>query len=401
MKAWRPIMLLAHRWFGIIAAVWLFVAGLTGAIMVFTDEIDQTLNADLFAASPGPSQSTDALVGAILATHPGHYVSSIDLPNAEGEVAIAYYRHAGPAAAGHNHGASTQVLVDPPTAVVLGERQRGSIDFSRRGLMDFVTKLHYTLQLGDVAKWLFGLVAFTWMLDHLVSAALSFPTAAKFKQSFQIRRGVGGPKRVFDLHRAVGLWLFPITFALAVSSVYLNLNWGTDFRVLVGTFSPLSSTYDARQPAVTNPDYRPPVGFQRAIEAATSKTGAVVDGVSFNPDKGLYRVRLFDERDVDPSVGRRYVYVDVNTGAIRADEHQLSGTSGDVVLGWQFPLHSGKAFGWTGRLVIFFTGLAICMFVVTGLLLWVRRAEARKAIEKKRSSGVQEPMPVAALSATE
>jgi uncharacterized iron-regulated membrane protein len=399
MKTLRPFLLLAHRWFGIIAAVWLFVAGLTGAIMVFTDEIDYALNADLFTASPGPSQSTDALVGAVLAMHPGHYVSSIDLPDAEGEVAIAHYRHAGPAAAGHNHGASTQVLVDPATAVVLGERQRGSIDLSRRGIVDFVTKLHYTLQLGDAAKWLFGLVAFTWVLDHLISAVLSFPTAAKWKQSFQIRRGVGGPKRVFDLHRAVGLWLFPVTLALAVSSVYLN--WGADFRALVGAFSPVSSTYDARQPTVTAPDYSPPVGFQRAIETATGKTGAVVDGVSFNPEKGLYRVRFFDERDVDPSVGRRYVYVDVSTGAIRADEHLLSGTSGDVVLGWQFPLHSGKAFGWSGRLVIFFTGLAICMFVVTGLLLWVRRAEARKAIQRKHDNVLQDPLPVAVLSVSE
>jgi len=50
-------------------------------------------------------------------------------------------------------------------------------------------------------------------------------------------------------------------------------------------------------------------------------------------------------------------------------------------MAWQFPLHSGKAFGWPGRIAIFMTGIATCMFIVTGLMMWARKRAGRR---KKR-----------------
>lgn len=385
MKAFRPTLLLAHRWFGILAALWLFVAGLTGAIMVFTDEIDHALNPDLFRSSAGEPRSTDALVGAILAGKSRAYVSSIDLPDKPGDVAVAYVKHAGPETGGHDHGATMQVMVDPATATILGERQREDIDLSRRGIMDFIVKLHYSLHLGGVAKWLFGLVALAWAIDHVVAIGLSFPVARKWRECFGIRKKASGTKFVFDMHRAVGLWLAPVTFVLAISSVYLN--WGKEFRAVVGTVSPIARIYDAAQPNLTTPDYAPAIGYRQAADIAMGSTGAVdPDGMSFNPAKGLYRVRFFDARDVDPTVGRRYVYVDSATGKVRADEHQASGSAGDLFLAWQFPLHSGKAFGWAGRILIMFAGLVVCLFVVTGLMLWAKKAGARQHSRQRQLS---------------
>ena len=59
----RPILVVWHRWFGLLAGLWLFALGLTGSILVFHDEIDQALNHDLLRVA----RST----GAILADrHP-------------------------------------------------------------------------------------------------------------------------------------------------------------------------------------------------------------------------------------------------------------------------------------------------------------------------------------------
>ena len=352
--------------------------------MVFDEELDEALNADLFKSTVGLARSADELVAAVLAAEPGTYVSSLSLSKEPGDSALAYFKHAGPETAGHVHGVSTQVFIDPVTASVIGVREREGIDLSRRGIMHFIVNLHYKLQLGDTGKWLFGLVALLWVVDHIPAVLLSFPSAAKWKQSFAIRTRTNAAKLTFDLHRAIGLWLLPVTLVLAVSSVYLN--WGTEFRAVVGMASPLSKRFDETAPSLAEPNYFAPVSFQEAIDAASSNLpGAIVDGMSFIPAKGLYRVRFFDQHDVDPTVGRRYVYVDARSGKVLADEH-IAGeraSASDLVLAWQFPLHSGKAFGWTGRIVILFAGLAVSVFAVTGLLIWARKLRARQHVKTR------------------
>ena len=68
----RPALVLWHRWFGLLGALWLFLLGATGSILVFYEEIDHGLNADWFTASPGPTLPVSQLVGAAIGAHPGN-----------------------------------------------------------------------------------------------------------------------------------------------------------------------------------------------------------------------------------------------------------------------------------------------------------------------------------------
>jgi uncharacterized iron-regulated membrane protein len=101
--------------------------------------------------------------------------------------------------------------------------------------------------------------------------------------------------------------------------------------------------------------------------AAAHVPEAVIDGISFLPQRALYRVRFFDDRDNNPLVGYRHVFVHTQTGQIMHDSHFAEGSAADRFLAWQFPLHSGKAFGWAGRLLIFLAGIVVCMSIVTGI----------------------------------
>jgi len=229
---------------------------------------------------------------------------------------------------------------------ILGVRDIQQMRFSRAYFTRIVTRLHYKLLLGDFMAWFFGLVALLWFINHLASLFLAFPIPSRWRTSFKVRREARGLVLLHDLHRALSLWFFPVTLVLAMSAVYLN--WGTEFRAVVGQFSPISREYDVRAPALTSPLFERVTTCADAIRLAEQHAGgaALVDGVSYNPRKGLYRVRLFDERDMAPTVGRRRVYVSATDGRVQADSHIAAGTAGDRFLAWQFPLHSGKAFGW-------------------------------------------------------
>lgn len=370
----RTVLLLWHRWFGLLAAIWLLALALTGSTLVFYDELDRLLNPELRRVEAKAQRLPLSQVIAN-AAGPGRYASFIDLPNRPGDSLKAYL--AARDGADTTVAAGTHVFINPHTGEALGERIFGAFRLDRRHLMDFIYQLHLNLHLGGWMQTALGVLALCWLVDHLAGAILSFPNLAKWKRSFLIRSGAKGHKLTFDLHRAGGLWLAPITLTLAVSGAYFNLSgW---FEQAVSVVSPVTPTYLAAAPTLPAPVYAMPVSIDAAIRIAESQAGgAAVDLLRIDPAKGLYELFLFDPRDPADYGGRR-ITLDGVSGALRSDFHGARGSAGDVFLAWQYPLHSGKALGWPGRISILAAGLAVLLLCVTGLLISLRKHRCRAA----------------------
>ena len=368
---WRYWLVQWHRWFGLLAAVWLVAMGVTGSALVFYGEADLALNRDLHLVEPGGEmRPADEWVEAAEAALPGGHASFIDLPagpDRSARVSVS----ALPGSEG-TFPDGMGVYVDPYTLEVMGQRSFDEAGLGRRGIMNLLYRLHIDLYLGDWMMWFLGLVALFWIADHVVSAILSFPVLKKWAASFRIRRGVSGHKRVFDLHRASGLWFLPVTFVVAVSGLYFN--WYETVVHTVDAVSPVTERTIFTAPSREAPVFQAPVTFSGALASFDGQA----DMIRLVPSKGLYEARVYDERDIDP-YGRRLVTVDALTGAVIDDRHQAEGSAGDVFLAWQYPLHSGKAFGWPGRLVIFASGIVLTALCVTGVMIWWRKRRARRA----------------------
>lgn len=82
----------------------------------------------------------------------------------------------------------------------------------------------------------------------------------------------------------------------------------------------------------------------------------------------------------------RCVVIDQYSGAILDvdDPADRSATAGEVFTHWQWPLHSGRAFGWTGRILVFLSGQACPLLFVTGV---IRRLQKRRAKRHKAGHG--------------
>jgi uncharacterized iron-regulated membrane protein len=65
----RPVFVLLHRWFGLAVAVFLFVSGLTGAVISWDHELDAWLNPQLFharsAMDAGRQRQTGVMSGLV------------------------------------------------------------------------------------------------------------------------------------------------------------------------------------------------------------------------------------------------------------------------------------------------------------------------------------------------
>ena len=67
----RQSFVLLHRWFGLFIAVFLFVSGLTGAVISWDHELDEWLNPQFYhSSSTGEPQSTLALAAQVEAADP-------------------------------------------------------------------------------------------------------------------------------------------------------------------------------------------------------------------------------------------------------------------------------------------------------------------------------------------
>jgi uncharacterized iron-regulated membrane protein len=368
----RALLLLWHRWFGIVAAVWLLAMAVTGAVLVFYDELDQMLNPDLhLTQSRGPVLPVARWVDAAAAYQPQGFVRTLHLP-ATPQAAVFVELGARPHATDPDVDGLTLYL-DPYTAEILGERQHGVLRLDRRHIMNVIYELHLDLLLGPPMLWFLGLVSLLWIIDHVISFCISFTVLARWARSFRIRFAAGGYKTLFDLHRAGGLWIFPVTLMFAVSGLYFN--WYDSVVHAVDQVSPLTPRYIFTLPDVEQPLLPTSIdtNIDMAAALALAASGdAKVDMASFLPEKRVFEVRVFDPRDIDP-YGRRLLVIDAVSGKVLSDHHVTEGGAGNVFLAWMYPLHSGKAFGWPGRILVFICGLILIGIVLSGVKIMLHK----------------------------
>lgn len=366
----RPVLARVHRWAGLFLAVWLLVLAGSGTILVFHDELDSVLNRDVYSVEPGDTPLTPAaLVARATDAYPGSYVAGLDVPSRPDRSAKLHLRsrHDTPAAYARHR----EVFADPYTGVVLGDRGYGEAKLDRRHLLGAMYGLHRDFLLGEPMLWLLGLVAFLWLGMQVVGAYLAFPRLKFWKRSLRIRKGATGIVLFYDLHRSLGLWLLPATVVMAITAV--SFQWSGSFSAVVSFFSPVTPHHYSQARTLPEPVYAVPAAFDHAAGAAQAATnGAGIDRIRQLPDKGLLWVYSFDRRDIYQE-GRRWTFVSVLDGQVVSDRHQSEGSAGDAVLAWRYPLHSGKAFGWLGRVIVLCAGLAVLAGLISGLAVWFRK----------------------------
>lgn len=373
-RAWRRVWLRLHLYLGLSVGALLVVVGLTGSALVFMNELDAWLNPDLLAVT-APLQNgavhrpvVDILTVAKQVVEPQSRILAIMGPyGPEGVFSVSFEQP---------DETQRRVFVDPYRAIVTGVRHFRTREVVPAYLIEAIFQLHFTLLSGETGQTILAIGALLLLVSIVTGLILWWPLTSQRRQAFAIRFPTNPVRFMFDVHKTFSLYTCLVLGAVLLSGVSMNLN--KPFVRVTQWFSP--TTRDVPGRLVSGADAgRSPIGPVRAYEIATSRyPGGDLYGI-FPPSKptGVYLVSHRRVPGLSAFGSERWVAIDQYSGAVlavRAPDTRR--TAGETFLAWQWPLHSGQAFGMTGRLLVLASGLASLVIYVTGVLMWWRKSRA-------------------------
>ena len=413
----RATFTVVHRWAGLFIAVFLFISGLTGAVISWDHELDEWLNPHLFDSKvTGAPVSPFELVRRVEAADPKIQATFFPLTYEEGHNAKLFVEPRVDAASGQLHTVPyNQVFVEPATGEIVGRRYWGKIALDTENLLPFFYKLHYSMHIPTFwgfdrwGYWFMGLVGIVWMFDCFVGFYLTLPRRGaqpangndadrvvsdgarrswweRWKPAWKIKRGASTYRLNLDLHRAFGLWLWAMLLILAFTSISMNLNNEVVRPILSRLSSLTPDAFDDRAPAALNKPIAPKLSSEQALDIASGVArergwAEPAGSIFYGRLHGLYAVSFFQPGDDHGSggMGVKMLFVDGATGALQGGRVPWEGTAADIFMQLQFPLHSGRIAGIPGRAFLSFMGLVVALLSATGIYVWFKKRGARLA----------------------
>ncbi|KDN99712.1 PepSY-associated TM helix domain-containing protein [Pseudomonas donghuensis] len=390
----RQLYVLLHRYLGLITALFLALAGLTGSVLAFHHELDEWLNPSFYEApAVGERQQPGVLVDKLQAEHPRLQVWYMEYPNEPGHAALLAMVPRNDPASGEPYAEKNTVFyLDPVSGLTLGQRYWGECCFSRENFMPFMLELHYSLTLpGNWGILLMGVVAIMWVIDCLIAVLLTLPRGrpfwGKWSKAWKIKGG-HAYRLNMDIHRAGGLWLWLLLLPVALSSVAMNLP-AQVFKPAVSLFSPVEpSVYEARgglpkeQLGVTQLSYQQ--AYQRAQqEGQRLGLTAPIGELYYSFEYNFYGAG-FGQHDTDAQ-GKSWLFFHGTDGHLLGKEIAGQGTLGERFYRLQLPIHGGRIIGMTGQVLIAVLGVMIAVLSLTGVYIWWRKLQARRSGKVRRA----------------
>lgn len=378
----RRALFQIHLWTGIIVGIYAILIGVTGSILVFTEELhDAAVSQWRHVPVPANAQyaPVDAWVAAAKKTAGQNGNFNLKFPEHPGEaVQVNIFRQ--------NQG--MELFLNPYTAEVLGSRK-----LDGTGLMQLIERFHSNLLLARPGRLANGYGALALLLLAITGIIIWWPGRRLMKRRLTIKFSANWKRINFDFHHAVGFWGMLGFTLLCVTGAWFT--WPQFFRDTVSGWG-----YKVTQPqrvVVQRPPGVERLPLSELIAAADAAVpGAPVSRINL-PNGASEPIRLNKAGSGQPFF-RTATTVTMNPytkEVLRVDSLE-SKAPGDRILSWIGPLHFGNFSGMTIKVIWFLLGLTMPALFLSGFIMWWQRVVKNKWLRRPVEKKAEEP---AALSA--
>ena len=360
-----PGLVRVHRYVALSLGALVVLMGLTGASLVFRDELTAWLTPAVAIASSTPA--------------PGHYervfaaarkavpdARSIEIVPSRGDRAPEVIVDT---ASGWRH-----LFIDPHDGAVVADSTRQWLPFA----MFF--QLHKRLMAGQAGEYVVAWVGLA--LAFLAASGLVLWWPRKWQQAFRIRWDGNRLAVSYDLHRCAGAAFALLLIFNAVTGLMMNLDSASVALVNRMAFSrgePSPPTASSNAFAVRRPLDEIVAAAERALPAGNVSRVVVRDADA----PVVVRKILPGDNDTH---GMNRIYVDAaSTSVLRASLLERL-PAGNAMFEWLYPLHTGKFIGAPHKVVLVVAGLVPLLSLVTGLIVWRSKSRRNPSSGNARAS---------------
>jgi len=235
-----------------------------------------------------------------------------------------------------------------------------------------LTRLHYTLFLGDTGRWTIAISGILLISNIVIALKMAWPRKGQALNALKPASRGNLRAKLFSWHRAVGLWLaFP-------ALIMVLFGVGEAFEDEIGGWLGVRvDGPEAAQVVATTPV----IGLNTAVKAALPLyPAAAISGIGFpSADAPWYTITLRQPAEPVKAYGRTKVWVGTD-GRVLKTHDPLKASAAAQFTRFLYPAHTGEAFGPLGRALAFVIGLWLLGLGVLGVTMWIirRRQGARK-----------------------
>lgn len=368
-----------HAWGGITAGFILVIVSLTGALLVFEEELDVWLNPALFdyAEVGQPLLSYGQIEQKLQEARPDWTIQTmVRFPNRNDALYVFVKEKR-----------QVQVIVNPYTGSIAGER------IYKYTIMGVIRNLHRTLLIPVVGRYIVGLSSLICVILMITGLRLWIPDKLKqLKARLGIRLDAGKRRINYDLHNSIGLYLSPVITLIALTGVMITFSTIVLGFLVLLSFEPPQSIASILHHHSTPIEGQAPLDLDTLVQRVEQQIGAGHIQVITFPHDSLH---TYDLNITEPSIlvtGNRYLaYADQYTGALVFTTNTKRLQLGRIYLNWVTPLHYGTFGGLPTRILALLGALATTFLFISGFYIWYGRWKKRQNRAAKRRLRQQKP----------
>ena len=394
-EGFRQSMAWLHTWSGLLVGWVLLLVFAAGTAAYFRDEITLWMKPELHRAARQPvpqAQAAERAIALLQQRGPHSPSWTITLPTVREPAVRVFWRGppAPPPPAGERprRARFENATLDPASgeAITAARATRGG---------EFFYRLHFDLHYMPAlwARWIVGFCAM-FMLVAIVSGVITHKRIFADFFTFRPRKG---QRSWLDAHNATAVLALPyhamITYTGLVTLMFLYMPWGPQlaYQDKGGTEAFFSEVFPAGGPRDAKAAGRPaplvPIAPLLA-RASAHWDGAPAGRIAIgHPNDANATIGIARQEGRGLSSDQPSMLFDGTTGA-------LISTTGDVpkaaaqTRGVLYGLHIGRFANPLLRALFFVSGLAGCLMVATGLLLWAVKERQKYAKTLKQGGRI-------------
>lgn len=362
----RTVWLKCHLYLALLFGLFFALMGLTGSLSVYRAEIDALLNPELVIDQPQSQPvSLDVVLAQLRKHHPNrHGAWTLEMPATADGVITAWFEK--PAESVDRYYAPLMVAVDPYTGRVITSR------FWGQTFTTWLLDLHTHLQLEASGRKSVAALAVLLMISICSGLYLWWPGLARLPQAFALRHNPGLMRLLLDTHRLLGL--LSAGFLLLLAFTGFHLAYPNLLENLTASSGMGHGDAGPKVSSTSKPNDRPITVSEAVLVARGLFPSSELRRVTTPAGElGTYRINLRQHRELNQHHPFTNVWVDRWSGQIRSVSNPSLFSAGQTFTTWQWPIHTGEAFGDWGRRVWFFAGLTPLALWLSGLIHWLYR----------------------------